>query len=117
MSNTPEEAVSQAGAETAPPDEAAELRKEIEQTRERLGDTVEQLAAKADVKAQAKAKATELADAVRSKVALAGASTPESVRQAVTRAVRTVRQRPIPVAAAVGVVLLGCLMRPWRKRR
>jgi hypothetical protein len=33
-----------------PANEAQALREEIEQTRERLGDTVEQLAAKADVK-------------------------------------------------------------------
>jgi hypothetical protein len=45
------EPVSQSG----PPDDLEQLRSEIEQIREHLGDTVEQLAAKADVKAQAKA--------------------------------------------------------------
>jgi len=34
---------------------ADEVRQEIEQTRERLGETVDQLAAKADIKARAKA--------------------------------------------------------------
>lgn len=43
-----------------PPDDLEQLRAEIEQTREHLGDTVDQLAAKADVKAQAQAKAADL---------------------------------------------------------
>ena len=37
------------------PDAALEIQQEIEQTRERLGQTVEELAAKADVKARARA--------------------------------------------------------------
>jgi len=39
---------------------ADDLRHEIEQTRERLGETVDELAAKADVKARARARAAEL---------------------------------------------------------
>lgn len=39
---------------------AAEIQQEIDRTRERLGDTVEELAAKADVKARAKEKAAEM---------------------------------------------------------
>jgi hypothetical protein len=54
------EADSQPAAEEGPVDEA-ELRQEIEQTREQLGETVEQLAAKTDVKARARAKAADLA--------------------------------------------------------
>ena len=38
------------------PDAALEIQQEIEQTRERLGQTVEELAAKADVKARARAR-------------------------------------------------------------
>ncbi|WP_314413117.1 DUF3618 domain-containing protein [Streptomyces sp. DSM 40484] len=38
----------------------AELRRQIEETRTQLGDTVEELAAKADVKARAKVKGDEL---------------------------------------------------------
>jgi hypothetical protein len=44
--------------------DARQLKAEIEQTRERLGATVEQLAAKADVKNRARAKATEVAGQV-----------------------------------------------------
>ncbi|MFE9168609.1 DUF3618 domain-containing protein [Streptomyces kebangsaanensis] len=39
-----------------------ELRHQIEETRNRLGDTVEELAAKADVKGRAKARAADLRD-------------------------------------------------------
>jgi len=42
------------------PETASEIQQEIEQTREHLGQTVEQLAAKADVKARAQAKAGEM---------------------------------------------------------
>jgi hypothetical protein len=45
-----------------PADEAQALRDQIEQTREDLGDTVEQLAAKADVRKQARAAATRLGE-------------------------------------------------------
>ena len=39
---------------------APEIQQEIERTRERLGDTVDELAAKADVKARTQAKAAEM---------------------------------------------------------
>jgi hypothetical protein len=44
----------------APPDDPQALAREIERTREELGETVEALAAKADVKARARGKAAEL---------------------------------------------------------
>jgi hypothetical protein len=58
------EADAQPAAEEGPVD-GAELRQEIERTREQLGETVEQLAAKTDVKGRARAKATELAGRAR----------------------------------------------------
>lgn len=45
-----------------------EIRADIEETREELGDTVEALAEKADVKGQARAKADEMKGEARSKV-------------------------------------------------
>ena len=49
------------GKQTSAPDRSAdEIRDDIETTREELGDTVEQLAAKTDVKGRAQAKAAEL---------------------------------------------------------
>ena len=44
----------------APPDDPEELGEEIERTREQLGETVQALAAKADVKARAQDKAAQL---------------------------------------------------------
>ena len=51
---------SEPASQSGPPDDLEQLRTEIEQTREHLGDTVDQLTAKADVKAQAQAKAADL---------------------------------------------------------
>jgi cobalamin biosynthesis Mg chelatase CobN len=57
----------------AVPGDEQELREEIEQTRELLGETVEQLAAKTDVKARARAKAADLTGRVKDKTAQARA--------------------------------------------
>jgi 2C-methyl-D-erythritol 2,4-cyclodiphosphate synthase len=76
------------------PDGQQELEKEIEQTRERLGDTVEALAAKVDVQAQAQEK--------------------------LGQAGQQIRKRPIPAAATVGLlgalVLFFTLIRRWMRR-
>jgi hypothetical protein len=56
---------------THPADEAQVLRDEIAQTREHLGDTVGQLAARADVKEWARAEAARLSERVRVTVARA----------------------------------------------
>ena len=53
----------------AVPDDVQAIRAEIEQTREHLGATVEQLAARVDVKARARSGATKLARQARSQVA------------------------------------------------
>jgi Protein of unknown function (DUF3618) len=59
------------GVAAAPPDNPEELKQEIERTREQLGETVEALAAKADVKAQARAKASQVTGRLRSRTAQA----------------------------------------------
>ncbi|MCY1143771.1 DUF3618 domain-containing protein [Actinoplanes sp. Pm04-4] len=51
------------------PIDPQQLRAEIEQTRADLGDTVEQLAAKADVKARAKQAVGDATDTAREKLA------------------------------------------------
>ena len=50
----------------AAPDDVQQLKQEIEETRGLLGETVEQLAAKADVKSRARAKTAELSGRVMS---------------------------------------------------
>ena len=54
-------------AAAAPPDDPQQLAEEIERTREQLGETVEQLAAKADVKARAQDKASQLTGRLKGK--------------------------------------------------
>ena len=53
------------------PGNEEELRQEIEQTREQLGDTVELLVAKTDIKGRARAKAAGLTGRLKDKSALA----------------------------------------------
>ena len=60
-----------AGPDSTVPETEQELRQDIEQTRERLGDTVELLVAKTDVKSRAQAKVAGLTGRVKGKSALA----------------------------------------------
>ncbi len=53
------------------PNDVQQLEQEIERTREQLGETVEQLVAKADVKGRARAKAAEVSERVKSKTSQA----------------------------------------------
>lgn len=70
-------------------DDSHQLEAEIERTREQLGETVEALAAKVDVKARAQRKAGQLTGQLKSKV---------------DQAKKQIMQRPIPVAVAAGAV-------------
>ena len=79
-----------------------EIQQEIEQTREHLGQTVEELAAKADVKVRARAKAAE----VKARAAEASGR----VRQ--SQAVR--RDWPLALVAA-GILTIGTAL-VWRQR-
>jgi Protein of unknown function (DUF3618) len=146
-------------------DDAEELQQEIEQTREHLGDTVQQLAAMAHVKAIARQRATELSERVKSRaeqariqttarahdvrsqfagkttaarhraesvsharlapvreqVAAVGTpaweATPEQVREVVAKGVAGARQRRVPLAIAVGgLVLCLIIIKRWRGR-
>ena len=84
------------------PDAALEIQQEIEQTRERLGQTVEELAAKADVKARARAKADE----VKARAAVVSGRVKQS------QAVR--RDWPLALVAA-GILATGAAL-AWRRR-
>jgi ElaB/YqjD/DUF883 family membrane-anchored ribosome-binding protein len=85
----------------------AQIRAEIEATRRDLGDTVEALAEKTDVKAQAKAKVEDVK-------ARAKEAAPESPQEGVARAQVLVRENPRPAIAA-GVFVLFLLWRLLRK--
>lgn len=119
---------------TASPDDQQELEKEIEQTRERLGETVEALAAKVDVKARAQKKLSQLTTRLKGKATAATRQlrlqdrakqlrlqdkANQAKRQA-NQAAQQVRKGPIPVAAAAGVlgalVVFLVLVRRWIRR-
>jgi ElaB/YqjD/DUF883 family membrane-anchored ribosome-binding protein len=93
--------------------EPEEIRREIDQTREELGETVEALATKADVKAQARAKVDETKErfsrkAEDAKEKIAGAS-PDQAKAAASNVATTATDRPMPFmvagAFAAGLIL------------
>lgn len=96
-------------------DDIAAVRAEVEQTREELGETVEALASKADVKSRAQEKADEVR-------ARAG-DTVERVRSkaepAAVEARDRARELPPPVLAGAAALVLVALvvMRRRRSRR
>jgi hypothetical protein len=109
-------------------EEQAELKQEIERTREQLGETVEALAAKADVKAQARAKASQVTGRLRSRTAQArqqaavaaerlSKATPDPVQRVAVKAAATGRERRVQLMTAAGAVVLAWLLiARWRQR-
>jgi hypothetical protein len=83
-----------------------EIQREIEQTRERLGQTVEELAAKADVKARAQAKVADAKARARARAA--------EVSGRVRRSVVVRRDWPFAVVAA-GILAMSAAL-AWRQR-
>jgi hypothetical protein len=80
-----------------------ELQREIELTRQELGDTVEALAHRLDVKARAQARAADLR---------------HRAQESASQAARAVSGRRVPLAVAAGVVLvLAWAIVWWRRRR
>jgi cobalamin biosynthesis Mg chelatase CobN len=97
----PPESAAQISGESAASGDEQELRAEIEQTREQLGQTVEQLAAKADVKGRMRAKAAQLTGRAKGKTAQARAKATDrgtGVHSQVTD--KTVRARQKAAAVA-----------------
>lgn len=78
------------------------LRAEIAHTRADLGQTVQALAAKADVKARARESAQELSG---------------RGRELAVRLADAVRRRPAPIAAAIGAAVLILALVRWRRNR
>lgn len=112
----------QAQAQQETPSEQ-DIQAEIEQTRERLGETVEELVAKADVKARAKDKAAELK--AKAQVKAADAKTKAQVKAADVKTTAQEKaagvsrndlvQRRWPVAAVAGAVVIAGLIIVWRR--
>jgi uncharacterized protein YdbL (DUF1318 family) len=99
--------------DTQEPRSPEAIRTDIEQSREEVGDTVEALTAKTDVKAQARDRIEELKGTIRAKAdqakAKAQSSTPESAQQGGQQLVTKARENPTPLAIG-GAVLLAFLL-------
>jgi hypothetical protein len=104
---------------------APEIQQEIERTRDHLGETVEELASRADVKARARVRAAGMKDkAAQMKVRAQGKATEMSGQLRQSRLAQgqlvqgdTVRRRWPLAAAAAGVVLVGSVLVRRRRRR
>jgi len=90
-----------------------ELRRDIERTRVELGDTVEALGKKTDVKGQAQERIAEVKGQAREKVdsikQRASAATPNSARDVGTTAKTKAQSNPLPFAVG-GAILFGFLL-------
>jgi uncharacterized protein DUF3618 len=102
---TPAEAAGQVQAEPTTPDDAQRLKGEIERTREQLGQTVEQLAAKTDVKTMARAKTAQLTGKAKSTTA-----------RVVARGRSAATEYRLPLAMAAVSVVMGSLG-VWLRRK
>jgi hypothetical protein len=95
------------------PREPAEIREDIETTRSELGDTVEALAEKTDVKAQAKRKVADVRASVDAKrqevVGKAKAKSPDGASSAASSVAEKARANPVPIGVA-GAFVAGLVI-------
>jgi hypothetical protein len=107
--------------------EREELVEGIERTRQDLAETVEALAAKADVPTRVRGKATEvrervtgtfatLTDTAREKAPQGREAIPEPARRTTEKAVRAAGERPAVLYAVAGAFTVAGLWM-WRLRR
>ena len=88
-----------------------EIRSNIDATREQMGDTVEALAAKTDVKAHAKKSAEEAKQRAREKLA----ETKTKATAAKDDVLSKAHEDPLPFAVGGGLVA-GFLLGRWSRR-
>jgi len=95
---------------------APDIQQEIERTREHLGDTVEELAARADVKARARVRAAEAKTRAQDRAAQVSGLVRDRTAGLSGRVRRSqVTQRRWPLAVAAGLVVAGAAV--IRRRR
>ena len=113
--STADKASEHPGAQDKSPEE---LRHDVEETRQQLGDTVEALAEKTDVKTQAKRRIDSLKGTARQKQqearAKAKANAPESASAGAQQVMDVAKQNPVPIATG-GAFLAGFLIGRWTK--
>jgi len=105
--------------EGRPSNDPEQLREEIRKTREELGETVEALAYKADLKARAQHRVDERKEQLRQRRQMAKAkatgigervrqTSPDEAQDAVKRAQAGVKEHPVPTAA--GGLVIGLVI-------
>jgi ElaB/YqjD/DUF883 family membrane-anchored ribosome-binding protein len=91
-----------------PPEDPAQLRADIERTRQDLGDTVAALAERTDVKARAKEKVSEVKQNVTDKrtelMGKARDSSPDGANSAAVQVRSKAQENPVPTAALAAFV-------------
>jgi len=96
-----------------------QIERDIEVTRADMGDTVEALAEKTDVKAQAQEKVTaaktKVTETKEDLLGKAQAASPESARTAAAQVQQKTRENPLPVAVGAAV-LVGFVLGRLSKR-
>jgi ElaB/YqjD/DUF883 family membrane-anchored ribosome-binding protein len=107
-----------------PPNDVDELRADIAHTRAELGETVQALAAKADVKArlqetkdEARARVREGLQSAAEEARMAAIEAPERAQELASRTSRAVRRNPVPFIVAAGAAALIVLFVRWRRGR
>jgi Protein of unknown function (DUF3618) len=99
--------------------EPQEIRRDIESTRGELGDTVEALAEKTDVKAQAQRKVAEVKRSVDAKrqdvMGKARSASPDGAGSAASNIAQKTRENPMPVGLA-GAFVAGLIVGRALKR-
>jgi len=97
-----------ASSEQQPPEDPAELRADIERTRQDLGDTVAAIAEKTDVKARAKEKVSDVRQNVTDKrtelMGKARESSPDGANSAAVQVRSKAQENPVPTAALAAFV-------------
>jgi hypothetical protein len=99
------------------PGDAQALREEIERTRERLGATVEQLAAKADVKGRARARARARAAELAGQVTRRARSTAAQAREQAADGAGAARTHRGPLAVAAAALLAAIAFIIWQRSK
>ncbi|MFJ6501437.1 DUF3618 domain-containing protein [Streptomyces virginiae] len=98
-----------------------ELRDQVERTRDELGRTVEALAAKADIKAQAKEKAALVTEQIREKTGHAARlvkdKTPDPLLEKAGQAAAAARANRTPLLVVGAAVVVFLLVRRGRGHR
>lgn len=95
--------------------DAVQVEREIEATRQELGETVAALAGKADVKAQVQEKKQEVKARAQGMLGKAADASPDGVASTARQASSKARGKPLPFAVA-GAFALGLLVGRRRRR-